>query len=1256
MERILHSSIIIRKQSVTSTLLLLAFTVFCTFVQAQKGTVTTDKDDYWPGELVIITGTGWNNDDSVQLTLMHLDPLPDPYHTHTPWFVKPDADGKIYYEWLVLYQELGTSFELGALGFVRGTPSGDYAVTYFMDASIKKVTVNGSSFCDGQNVTVSYTVSNSGGSFGDNNIFTAQLSDSLGSFSTPVMIGILNSGKSGNINAIIPLGTPDGTHYRIRVISSSPVVTSNPNESDITINVSPAATALVSATPDTICAGTSSNLSATSAGNSIRWYTTGIGGTTLGTSASGANFSVTPASTTTYYAETLNEAGCSSPARTIVTVTVNPIPTIISTTPGSVCGSGTVNLAATSSAGIINWYSAATGGVILGTGINFTTSIITSNKTYYVSATANNCTAGTRTAVIATVNSIPAAPTPRTIIQPTCSLSTGSVILNNLPAAGTWLLTRNPGSITTSGSGTTTTISTPGPGTYTFTVTNAAGCTSASSANVVINKQPPSLGTPVFNLDCSLGSGQAKITVTSPASAGLEFSLDAAAYQSSPVFTRVTNGNHFLAVRNLEGCTTIGSIFAVACGCVNPPAVTLRAAGGSTCGTTPVTVTGNIFGGSATGVTLTEDGSGSVSPASSATSPFAFTYTPAPGDRGRMVIITVTSNNPLGSPCTAAIATYALTVSAILSAPTISTITHLTCTGGLGGVVLTGLPPTGTWTLIRYPGGVISNGTGTSTTVSGLDAGTYTFTIANENGCTSASSGSTVINPPPASPHAPVIGTITHPTCAVSTGSVVLNGLPSTGTWTITQVHGGVIRTGSGTSATISTIPGGTYNYTVTNSSGCISPPSDNVVLNEQPAMPTAPSLWTITPPTCAITTGRVNLMGLPSSGVWTLTRYPGTITTTGTGTVTTISDLPSGIYNYTLTNDEGCISGLSANVIIPEPPISPSIPVVETITQPTFAVPTGSVILSGLPSSGIWIITRLPDKVTTYGTGTSFRVAELKVGIFTFTVTNSSGCISEASTEVIISTPDIPVLTITDPSAVCYPATMDLTAPAIKAGSTPGLTYTYWTDAEGTIEYRTPVIAVAGTYYIKGTNISGYYGIKPVIVIIDEMPVSDAGPDQVLDYQFSTTLDAVLNEGENGVWSLDSCSGEFNDITDPKTVISKLSLGNSDLLWIVTNGVCPADTDKVSITVGDLKIPTLITPNGDAMNEYFEIRGIESLGKSELIIFDRKGIQVFKNSNYDNEWNGVDYNSDPLPGDTYFFILKTGSGKSYSGYIVIRR
>ena len=106
-----------------------------------------------------------------------------------------------------------------------------------------------------------------------------------------------------------------------------------------------------------------------------------------------------------------------------------------------------------------------------------------------------------------------------------------------------------------------------------------------------------------------------------------------------------------------------------------------------------------------------------------------------------------------------------------------------------GSVVLNGLPATGTWTLTRTPGGNTTTGTGISTTISSIPPGTYTFTVTNSQGCTSVSSANVTINPPPSVPPAPVIGSITQPTCVVATGSVVLNSLPS-GSWVVTRSSG----------------------------------------------------------------------------------------------------------------------------------------------------------------------------------------------------------------------------------------------------------------------------------------------------------------------------------------------------------------------------------------------------------------------------------------------------------------------------------
>jgi gliding motility-associated-like protein len=275
---------------------------------------------------------------------------------------------------------------------------------------------------------------------------------------------------------------------------------------------------------------------------------------------------------------------------------------------------------------------------------------------------------------------------------------------------------------------------------------------------------------------------------------------------------------------------------------------------------------------------------------------------------------------------------------------------------------------------------------------------------------------------------------------------------------------------------------------------------------------------------------------------------------------------------------------------------------------------------------------------------------------VFNFTVTNSAGCTSTVSGPVTISTPGPPVVIITDPAAVCSPATVDLTAAAITEGSTSGLTFTYWTDAGATIVYPTPSAATIGTYYIKGTTVTGYFTIKPVTVTIDSRPIPNAGVDQTLDYLFNAELDATLNITETGSWSVLSGTGNFSDATNPKSSVSDLSLGENLLVWSVKNGVCPSVTDTVSIIVKNLIIPTLITPNGDGRNDYFVLKGLANLGKTELIIFDRKGVQVYKNLDYDNSWNGVDYNEKPLPEDTYFYVLKSENGKSLSGYVVIRR
>lgn len=65
--------------------------------------------------------------------------------------------------------------------------------------------------------------------------------------------------------------------------------------------------------------------------------------------------------------------------------------------------------------------------------------------------------------------------------------------------------------------------------------------------------------------------------------------------------------------------------------------------------------------------------------------------------------------------------------------------------------------------------------------------------------------------------------------------------------------------------------------------------------------------------------------------------------------------------------------------------------------------------------------------------------------------------------------------------------------------------------------------------------------------------------------------------------------------------------------------------------------VPNLFSPNGDGVNDTFEIRGLELYAESEISIVNRLGNEVFKATNYKNNWTGEGLNE-----GTYFYVLKT--------------
>lgn len=147
----------------------------------------------------------------------------------------------------------GTEFRIDdvTLSGTCGAPSTSITTTSLSSSSF---TVNCSTPATG---TVDFT---STGSFTAGNVYTAQLSNSAGSFASPTSIGTLNStSNTGTINISIPAGTATGGGYRIRVVSSTPATTGTDNGSNITITLNPCAitTGLVSGGPFAVDCSTS---------------------------------------------------------------------------------------------------------------------------------------------------------------------------------------------------------------------------------------------------------------------------------------------------------------------------------------------------------------------------------------------------------------------------------------------------------------------------------------------------------------------------------------------------------------------------------------------------------------------------------------------------------------------------------------------------------------------------------------------------------------------------------------------------------------------------------------------------------------------------------------------------------------------------------------------------------------------------------------------------------------------------------------
>ncbi|MDX5419751.1 MAG: gliding motility-associated C-terminal domain-containing protein, partial [Hymenobacteraceae bacterium] len=106
----------------------------------------------------------------------------------------------------------------------------------------------------------------------------------------------------------------------------------------------------------------------------------------------------------------------------------------------------------------------------------------------------------------------------------------------------------------------------------------------------------------------------------------------------------------------------------------------------------------------------------------------------------------------------------------------------------------------------------------------------------------------------------------------------------------------------------------------------------------------------------------------------------------------------------------------------------------------------------------------------------------------------------------------------------------------------------------------------------------------------------------------------------------------------------------------ITTPEGCTA-TDEVTVTViPAISVPNAFSPNGDRVNDVWELGNIENYPDARVEIFNRWGNQIFTSNGYGTPWDGT-YNGEALPVATYYYIIYLNSSEKHiSGHVTIIR
>jgi len=365
-------------------------------------------------------------------------------------------------------------------------------------------------------------------------------------------------------------------------------------------------------------------------------------------------------------------------------------------------------------------------------------------------------------------------------------------------------------------------------------------------------------------------------------------------------------------------------------------------------------------------------------------------------------------------------------------------------------------------------------------------------------------------------------------------------------------------------------------------------------------------------------------------------------------GTSLLIENLKAGSYRLWASNSKSTCPRVPRDFVITATPL-PVYNFSHRESPTTCGLINGTIDLdfsSALPSRFEWK-DQAGNTVLSTRTATSISLKNLPGGVYTMYAYDVNGCPPVIMGPYTIEV--TPLLTIVPKTGTPVKDGCTLQRGSVTGveviGGVPGYTFKWINEAGEAVQFTQDLTKVgAGTYRleVKDKTACGY-AISEPFTIVDE-PFKILTP-VINDLRVCYVSDIVLPviAPEEGTYQLFEKTDDTKPFLESTAGIFKFKVAKTADYFVRRKlGSCTSEFAKVHVEVthDNLEITNTMTPNGDGMNDVWQVRGLPDFKGTNIKVYTRGGQLVYESiGNYNKPFDGR-FRDKELPSGVYYYVI----------------